>query len=175
MVRGTVPGSALPWWPYWITLLRSVRELLDASSDVLESPLIANSTFHHLATAFLHVFPTNWQDVTAERTGGSAVVRRAVEYLHAHAGDPITITDVADAAFISTRGLHFAFTKELGESPSAYLRRLRLEGARADFLAAGPDMTVAKIARRWGFAHLQRFADAYRRAYDEKPSQTLRS
>lgn len=159
---------------YWSTLLRSVREHLDASSDLLESPLIANSTFHHLATAFLHAFPTNWLDTTDERPGGSAVVRRAVEYMHAHAGEPITITDVAGAAFISTRGLHFAFTRELGESPGQVLRRIRLDGARADLQSAGPETTVARVARRWGFAHLQRFADAYRRAYDEKPSETLR-
>ena len=159
---------------YWSTLLGSVREHLDASSDLLESPLIANSTFHHLATAFLHAFPTNWLDATDERSGGSAVVRRAVEYMHAHAGDPITITDVACAAYISTRGLHFAFTKELGESPGQVLRRIRLDGAHADLLAAGPETTVAMVARRWGFAHLQRFADAYQRAYGEKPSESLR-
>lgn len=159
----------------WSTVLGAVRSSLDREPDLLDAPLVANATFHRLATAFLHAFPTNWLDSADAGRGGSAVVRRAVEYMHAHAGEPITITDVASAVFISTRGLHFAFTRELGESPAQVLRRIRLEGARSDLRAAGPDATVAKVARAWGFAHHQRFADSYRRAFGERPSETLRS
>ena len=159
---------------YWSTLLRGIRTTLDESPEMLDEPLIAEATFRHLATAFLHAFPTNWLEHADGRHGGSAVVRRAVDFMHAHAGEPITITDVAAAVFISTRGLHFAFTRELGESPAQVLRRIRLDGVHADLLAAGPETTVAAVARRWGFAHLQRFAEAYRRAFGENPSETLR-
>jgi AraC-like DNA-binding protein len=159
---------------HWATVLRGIRSSLDQEPDPLATPLVANATFHLLATAFLHAFPTNWLDVCDERKGGSPVVRRAVEYMHAHAGEPITITDVANTVFISTRGLHFAFTRELGQSPAQVLRRIRLDGARADLRAAGPDATVAMVARAWGFTHPQRFADAYRRAFGERPSETLR-
>jgi AraC-like DNA-binding protein len=159
---------------YWATLLRGIRSTLDASPEMLDEPLLAEATFRHLATAFLHAFPTNWLEQADGRKGGSAVVRRAVDFMHAHAGEPITISDVAAAVFISTRGLHFAFTRDLGESPAQVLRRIRLDGARADLLAAGPEATVAEVARRWGFAHLQRFAEAYRRAFGENPSETLR-
>ena len=160
---------------HWTTVLRGIRSSLEQDPGVLDEPLVASATFHHLATAFLHAFPTNWLDAPDERRGGSAVVRRAIDYMHAHAGEAITITDVASAVFISTRGLHFAFTRELGESPAQVLRRIRLDGARADLRAAGPEATVAGIARAWGFAHAQRFADAYRRAFGERPSETLRS
>ncbi|MDR6906577.1 AraC-like DNA-binding protein [Agromyces sp. 3263] len=160
---------------HWVTVLRGIRSSLAREPGLLDAPLVANATFHHLATAFLHAFPTNWLESPDERRGGSAVVRRAIEYMHAHAGEPITITDVASAVFISTRGLHFAFTRELGESPAQVLRRIRLEGARSDLRAAGADATVAKVARAWGFAHHQRFADSYRRAFGERPSETLRS
>ena len=159
---------------YWSTVLRSIRSTLDVSPDVLEEPLLAEATFRHLATAFLHAFPTNWLEHADGRPAGSAVVRRAVDFMHDHAGDRITITDVAADAFISTRGLHFAFTRDLGESPAQVLRRIRLDGAHAELLAAGPETTVASAARRWGFAHLQRFAEAYRRAFGENPSETLR-
>jgi len=170
---GTAPTSP-ELAVYWSTLLRGIRTTLDESPEMLDEPLLAEATFRHLATAFLHVFPTNWLEHADGRRGGSAVVRRAVDFMHAHAGEPITVTDVAAAVFISTRGLHFAFTRELGESPAQVLRRIRLDGAHADLVAAGPEATVAAVARRWGFAHLQRFAEAYRRAFGENPSQTLR-
>ena len=153
-------------------LRRSVDQY--AAPEVLDEPLLAEATFRHLATAFLHAFPTNWLEHADGRPGGSAVVRRAVDFMHAHAGEPITITDVASAVFISTRGLHSAFTRDLGESPAQVLRRIRLDGAHADLLGAGPETTVASVARRWGFAHLQRFAEAYRHVFGENPSETLR-
>ena len=92
----------------------------------------------------------------AARADPSAVVRRATEFMRAHAGQPITMQQVAESAFVSTRGLHHAFVHELGEPPGASLRRLRLEGARADLLASDGAVTVAAVARRWGFAHASR-------------------
>jgi len=55
-----------------------------------------------------------------------------------------------------------------------YLRRLRLEGARVALLASDDAVTVAAVAQRWGFAHASRFAQAYRRAFGEYPSETLK-
>ena len=52
----------------------------------------------------------------------------------------------------------------------------RLAAAHQDLLDADPagGASVAEIAHRWGFAHLARFAERYRQAYGEKPSETLR-
>ena len=91
-----------------------------------------------------------------------------------HAGEPITVQQVADAAFISTRGLHYAFTRDLGRSPSEVLRRIRLERARAELAASDGRRTVAAVARRWGFANASRFSQAYHRAFGEHPAETLR-
>lgn len=51
-------------------------------------------------------------------------------------------------------------------------RRLRLEGARRDFLAAGPGTSVRDIASRVGFMQLSRFAASYARLFGELPSAT---
>jgi transcriptional regulator GlxA family with amidase domain len=57
--------------------------------------------------------------------------------------------------------------------PRATLARLRLQAARARLLAATEADSVTAIALDCGFAHLGRFAVAYRRAYGERPSETL--
>jgi AraC-like DNA-binding protein len=51
---------------------------------------------------------------------------------------------------------------------------VRLDRAQAQ-LSRPPsaDTTVADIAHRWGFAHLGRFAAAYRARFGSTPSQTL--
>lgn len=171
---GTVPISSQRA-EYWSTVVRGLRRTVAASPEVFDSPLVAEAAFHQLATAFLYAFPTNWRDL-AERPAptSSGVVRRAIEFMRAHAGEPITMQEVAEAAHISTRGLHYAFRREHDEPPSAYLRRLRLEGARADLMAAEGTATVEAVARRWGFPHASRFAQAYRRAYGQYPGETLR-
>lgn len=173
---GTAPVSA-DHARHWNAVVAGFRRTLELAPDAFDSSLVAEGAFHHLATALLHAFHTSWLDVaqrSPEPRAGSSVVRRALEYLQEHAGDPITVQQVAEAAFISTRGLHYAFTRELGESPTEVLRRIRLERARADLAASDRSVTVAAVARRWGFAHPSRFAQAYLRAFGEYPADTLR-
>jgi AraC-like DNA-binding protein len=105
-------------------------------------------------------------------------VRLAVEFCAAHAGDPITTTDMAHAARTSVRSLQRVFRTYLGTSPLEYLQRVRLKRAHEDLaaIAAGrAEGTVAEVASRWGFAHLGRFAGQYRKTYGHSPVQTLRA
>jgi AraC-like DNA-binding protein len=56
-----------------------------------------------------------------------------------------------------------------------YLREVKLARVRADLLEADPSSTtVAAVASRWGFNHLSRFTEMYRRKYGVLPSVTLR-
>jgi transcriptional regulator GlxA family with amidase domain len=62
----------------------------------------------------------------------------------------------------------------VGGSPTAHLRRVRLDRVRAELSAARPGTTVSDVAYRWGFTHLGRFAGAYAKRFGEPPSTTLR-
>ena len=174
-IRGTGTSPLSPELAaYWQTTVRGIRTSIEATPDLFAHPMIATAAFHQLATAFLHVFPTNWLEAGEGRSGGSVVVRRAIDFMREHVAESITMTDVATAAYVSTRGLHAAFTRERGETPMQYLRRIRLESIRSELLAGGADVTVAAVARRWGFTHLPRFAAQYQRVFGERPSETLR-
>lgn len=100
------------------------------------------------------------------------LVARALEYMSAHAQDPLTVPAIAEAVGVSTRRLQDAFKLVTGQSPWDHLTAMRLESARARLLAgAGPSVTA--IALDCGFSHLGRFAQAYRATYHEPPSMTL--
>ena len=62
-------------------------------------------------------------------------------------------------------------------TPAWYLHRVRLTRAHQQLRAADPasGVTVAAVARRWGWASPSRFSAAYRRQFGLPPSQTLRS
>ncbi|MGW1953231.1 helix-turn-helix transcriptional regulator [Streptomyces sp. NPDC001920] len=104
-------------------------------------------------------------------------VRRAMAHCERHAGEPVSVADIAAAARVSPRTLQDRFRTELGTTPSAYLRRVRLDRAHQDLLRIADGSasgTVADVATRWGFTHLSRFAAYYREAYGQVPSHTAR-
>ena len=101
-------------------------------------------------------------------------VRRAIDFIQAHLGDPITLTDIIAAARVPGRTLFKHFEDHHGTSPARYLRQARLDKVREVLQRAGEHESVAEIAMRLGFNHLGRFAVEYRRRFGERPSDTVR-
>ncbi len=97
--------------------------------------------------------------------------RVAIEKLSA----PLTIEVLCEAAGLGERALRDAFRCLRGASPMRFVRTLRLKAARRALLHGDPDKdSVTEIALCCGFWHLGRFSAAYRTAYRERPSATLR-
>lgn len=102
-------------------------------------------------------------------------VRAAVEFIHAHAGEPLTVADIARAADISVRGLQESFQRTLDRTPMNYLREVRLRRSYEDLERTAPgEASVADIASRWGFTHMGRFSSEYLQRFGEYPKNTLR-
>lgn len=103
-------------------------------------------------------------------------VHLACQFMHANAHVDIGLSEIAQAARLSSRGLQHAFKRQLGMSPLAYLRTVRLARAHEELRARGrgEKVTVNEIARRWHFTHLSRFAAHYQEKYGRYPAETLR-
>ena len=102
-------------------------------------------------------------------------VKRAEDYIHAHAGREITIEDLVTVSGVSARSLFAGFRAYRGQGPMAFLKQVRLERARAELAAADPGRArVIDIALKWHFSHMGRFAADYGRRFGEAPSVTLR-
>jgi AraC family transcriptional regulator, ethanolamine operon transcriptional activator len=84
-----------------------------------------------------------------------------------------SLDDVARRSGYSRRSLELLFARSIGMPPGRWFMNIRLNGAMRELLAAAPSCSVAEVASRWGFVHLPRFAAQYRRAFGERPSQTL--
>lgn len=158
---------------HWERMFRYLDDALtDESSD--DRLLLAEFERHALLTT-LATFSTTMGEALArspQRSGAPLTVRRALSFIEENAHLPITVDDVARAAFISTRGLQYAFRRALDITPTDALRRARLDGARRD-IEAGAAASVRTIARRWGFSHPSRFIAAYRAAYGVAPSASI--
>ena len=156
-----------------IVHLRSVL----AEPGAAGSPLVKTSAIDYLVARVLETFPND--AVVETRTtpyAAPAAIRRAQAYIDENAGSPLSVAEIAAASSLTVRALQYAFRRHLGMTPMNYLRRTRLERARAELTAAepyGPD-SVTSIAMRWSFLSPSRFAALYREEFGETPSRTLR-
>lgn len=99
-------------------------------------------------------------------------VRRALEAINADLERHWSVADLAQVANVSGRTLQRQFTVFLGKALKAVILDLRMDHARRRLLQGQPDTRIMDVALSCGFPHLGRFAMAYRRRYDEMPSQT---
>jgi AraC-like DNA-binding protein len=162
---------------HWSQTIRYVQSFISNSPMLAAAPLARRELRWLVNSAVLACFPNSTLDAQPAFYAGDTPqpLRRALAFIDEHAGDPITLNEIAIAARLSPRGLQAAFRRHLDTTPLARLRSVRMERAHLDLQHAEPgDTSVAALAARWGFTHLGRFAVEYRRRYGHSPSQTLR-
>ncbi|MDR7277453.1 helix-turn-helix transcriptional regulator [Catenuloplanes atrovinosus] len=102
-----------------------------------------------------------------------ALARAARDLADRHLTDAaLTPALLARHLHVSVRTLHRAFATT-GEPVSAYIRRRRLEAARAALTAPHP-LPVSAIAARWHFSDSSHFIRAFRRHYGQTPARYAR-
>lgn len=106
-----------------------------------------------------------------DRTPGSsppAHVRRALRHVERHFREPLTLGQVAAVAHLSPHWFSEQFRRATGDSFQSYLKRRRLQFARA--LLESTDLGVTEVGHAAGFSDPSYFARAYRGHYGEPPS-----
>ncbi|TKJ19643.1 AraC family transcriptional regulator [Blastococcus sp. CCUG 61487] len=163
----------------WSDTVRRVVDVLVGGPPGGAAPLVATAMTQRLARAVLETFPST--TLASHRRlppdhATPAVARRAIEHIEANAHRGMTLTEIADSAGISARGLQACFLRHLDTTPTAYAERVRMARAHRDLLDSDPGAPegVPTIAARWGFADQNHFAAAYRDAYGRLPEATLR-
>ena len=95
--------------------------------------------------------------------------------MRAHVGKRVPLARLSRLLGLSERGLRNAFYGVRGVSPRRAMLAERLEAVRRALTRPGAGATtVTGAATDFGFYELGRFAAAYRQAYGEAPSDTLR-
>lgn len=156
--------------------LRHLADELERSPQLAANPVIAAGWQDLLLNSVLGGLPHSASELLRARFAGAAPwqVRRAEAWLEANAALPVSMHELAAAVGVPLRTLQLAFQRSRGYSPSAFLRRCRLDLARRRLLEPRPGETVTTVAMDCGFAHLGDFARRYRERFGEGPGETLR-
>jgi AraC-like DNA-binding protein len=151
-------------------------ELAEADS-LLTNQTAMRSFEEHLMLCLLLGLPHGHSELILRQRSAAAPanVKRAEEFMHANAREPLTIEAIASAAGCSVRALQLAFRRFRGKTPLAALQRIRLDAARTEMLSIEPGQSLARIAAEHGFSNPSRFAQLFRRAYGAYPSELLRT
>lgn len=102
-----------------------------------------------------------------------ACVRRAEEYIEAHAAEPITLASLAAATGAPARSLRATFTASRGMAPMEFVRRQRYELARRQLIEAEPGTRVVSVVKALGLGDPGRFSVEFKKRFGQSPSEVL--
>lgn len=159
----------------WIRMISYLYDQLSIEGKV--SPLLVAQFESTLVNMLLICQRHNYSDelhTDNHARLAPSFIKRVEGFIEEHAAEPITITDMAKHAGVSTRSLYAGFRRYRNTSPMQYLKDVRLACVREDLAKAlGGAATVTEVAYRWGFNHLGHFATDYKKRFGETPSKTL--
>jgi len=168
--------------PHSQALQRQIFDLVDLAERIgpqrTLSPVAAANLRETLLGALLYGHRHSATDAIA-RFGGQAEalpssLRRAREFLDAHAEEPLDLVQLAETAGVGIRALQLGFQRHFGTSISKMLQDIRLAHLNVRLGDAAADARITDIAFELGFTHLSRMASAYRAKFGETPSATMR-
>ena len=93
----------------------------------------------------------------------------ALRYCEENFDKPISVQKLAARAFLSRGHFSALFTREVGMSPAAYVRLIRLDKARA--LLRDTNIPIRQIASQCGYKNSAQFSRAFRSFYKTSPRE----
>lgn len=160
-----------PFVNYALLIVEAIdRETASAGNAV------ASALEESLVDLLLRLQPHNYRRRLDEVQGVSraGVYKIVSAYVDEHLDQPMSVEDLAAVAGCGVRVLQHIFRELTGTSPLAFIRRRRLAAARKMLETSGSDVSITDVANRCGLSQLGRFASAYKAAYGELPSETVR-
>jgi AraC-like DNA-binding protein len=159
------------------TVLDLVAQELDQPSGLGSSHVAGRHLEGLVLDGLLLGQPHNYSQAALglSRRAPGGVVKRAIELIEERPVEPWTTVSLATELHLSVRALQAGFQREVGMTPMAYLRMVRMRRAHVALKEANPaETTVQAVAVSLGLLHQGRFAVNYRALFGEMPSETLR-
>jgi transcriptional regulator GlxA family with amidase domain len=149
--------------------------LAETRPKILAHPEVARAIEHDLIHALVACLAARTRDGRAARRHHIEMMVRFEEVLAEHPNRQLYLPELCALIGVSERTLRSCCAEFLGISPSRYVLLRRLKRVHVTLRDANPaTVSVAEIATGCGFTELGRFAGAYRSAFGESPSTTLR-
>ena len=104
------------------------------------------------------------EDSTDSLQAGHYLVRRALAYMQQHYAEKLTLSELADACYVSQWHLSKLLNRYAGKSVNDILNTLRIEEAKR--LLADPSLKIGDIGETVGYADPAYFAKVFKKLTD---------
>jgi transcriptional regulator GlxA family with amidase domain len=161
----------------WMHMVMALCEQVFRPDSLLNNPIVGQPYIDSLVRGLLYAadHPHRAEMAVEPVQPRVLALRIAIEIIEAEAHMPLTVSSIAARSYVSVRSLQEGFKREMGVSPMAYLREVRLRRAHQALLECDPTRsTVGSVANRWGFTNLGRFRAFHINRYGESPMATMR-
>lgn len=99
----------------------------------------------------------------------AGIVPIAIQYIHAHYQDELSLEKVAAAVFMNAAYFSQLFKQKTGQGYKEYVIQLRMEKAAA--LLRDTSLKVSEVAYRVGYQDMRHFTQVFRKTYDATPTE----
>lgn len=161
---------------YFLQLMTTLMEALACENHPLHHPMVFKQFESNLLNALLYGQSNTLLEhlnQAKEKVVSPYFIKRTEAYMRENLHMALSIEQLAEHAGVSVRTLFAGFKSFLNTTPMAYLKELRFEQAHLE-LMQNEQASVTDVAFKWGFSHLGRFSQEYKRRYGELPSSTRR-
>lgn len=141
------------------------------------APLTQSNILNSLTSLILETVPHRYSAELKKTATAPAPrhVKKAMDFIQSNLSRPISINDIAAASQVSVRSLQRGFRDFRMTTPMDYLANLRMQAAHRDLLNHDLTISIAAVAKKWGFTHLGRFSREYKKTFGCLPSHTRRT
>lgn len=182
-----------PWTIYWAHFHAEASEflpLLEKYGISPERPVLYGRDYSGLSEGFQKILDDIYQCsfpgmcykqstfsqllfqifyLHAEGDKGENSMEQAVEYIHRHLKEPLTLDRIADAVSMSKYYLSHRFSSELGISVKQYVLNARIRQAK--MLLLSTKKSIHEIADSCGYENSMYFSNAFRQKTGYSPSE----
>jgi len=152
----------------FVSLLAMICQEAEATEQI---PRVQEHYAQIIVSKMLSLMKTN----VIRTSLGSPAFEVIADYIARNLKHDIDSEELARQARMSLRSLYGLFERHAGTSPQHYIRQKKLE--RINQCLSDPTCNVrnvTEVAMDYGFLHLGRFSDNYRKQFGELPSDTLK-
>ena len=141
----------------------------EAARNERATPLLLRALLFRLLVNLARAAP----EAATSPAHSDAHFAELITWCEANVERDISVAQMAGRMFLSTAHFARGWTRAFGVPPAAYLRRLKLERARA--LLENSNQSVGHIAREVGFKSAAHFSRSFRQLYGVSPLQFRRT
>ena len=134
----------------------------------------SQNTIQELFTHTSALFSSSEVEKSERGKSENSIVSQAEHFIHTNYAQPISLALVAEKIDVSPNYLSSLFHKELGESYSKYVTRVRMEHAKR-LMKENPGIRIYEIVNKVGYISVKHFSYVFKQLFGVTPGEYQQS